>query len=193
MKRRQDARRHATAARLASLTIANALIFQAELAESDNTVDTLQQVLDDPDPRTRLEAHWSYITKNINYQSIFGLAREVLITLPRRAEVATALRNLTQHVQAIVVSRSALRHDLMGRIYHRLLLEAKYLGTFYTSVPSATLLMRLALNPTSWSTDWSNIAEISKLRIADLACGTGTLLMAADQAIVDNYVAESVR
>lgn len=193
MKKRENARRHATAARLASLTIANALIFQAELAESDETIDTLQQVLDDPDPRTRLEDHWLYITKTVNYQSIFGLAREVLIALPRRAEVATALRALARHVQAIVVSRSALRHDLMGRIYHRLLLEAKYLGTFYTSVPSATLLMRLALNPPSWNVDWSSIAEISALRIADLACGTGTLLMAADQAIVDNYVAESVR
>jgi hypothetical protein len=84
--------------------------------------------------------------------------------------------------------RAALRHDLMGRIYHRLLADAKYFGAFYTTVPAAALLLKLTLDPSQGDVDWSNIDEIRDLRIADLACGTGTLLKAALQTIVDNHV-----
>ena len=59
-------------------------------------------------------------------------------------------------------------------------------------VPSATLLLRLSLLSKDWSTDWSNIEEISKLRIGDPACGTGTLLKAARQSIIDNYIVSTV-
>jgi hypothetical protein len=36
--------------------------------------------------------------------------------------------------------------------------------------------------------DWSSLESITNLRIADLACGTGTLLMAVQQAVTDNFV-----
>ena len=41
-----------------------------------------------------------------------------------------------------MAEQAAFRHDLMGRIYHWLLHHAKYLGTYYTSVSSATLLLK---------------------------------------------------
>jgi hypothetical protein len=88
----------------------------------------------------------------------------------------------------IVQQRAALRHDLMGRVCHRLLTEAKYLGTYYTSVPAATLLLKLALQPEKWKLDWSDYAELPDFRVGDLACGTGILLMAAAEAITDNYL-----
>ena len=77
----------------------------------------------------------------------------------------------------------------MGRIYHLLLHDAKYLGTYYTSVPAANLLLKLVFSPDHWpDVDWSDIEHIKDLRVGDLACGTGTLLMAACQAITDNFV-----
>ena len=39
-----------------------------------------------------------------------------------------------------------------------------------------------------WPDDQFNLEKLSSLHVSDLACGTGTLLMAADEAIVDNYV-----
>jgi hypothetical protein len=95
---------------------------------------------------------------------------------------------LLSTARKIVDLRASLRHDLAGRIYHRLLTEAKSLGAFYTSIPAAVLLLKLALNPNEWANDWSNLDEIRGLRIADLACGTGTLLMAASDVVLDNYV-----
>ncbi|MFL6846451.1 MAG: hypothetical protein ACJ8ER_16410 [Allosphingosinicella sp.] len=85
--------------------------------------------------------------------------------------------------------KAALRHDLMGRIYHLLLHEAKYLGTYYTSVPAATLLLQLSLDIDRWNdVDWADPNSLRSFKIADLACGTGTLLMAASQAITDNHI-----
>jgi hypothetical protein len=81
----------------------------------------------------------------------------------------------------------------MGRIYHWLLHDAKYLGTYYTSVSAATLLLKITLAPQRWATDWADIESIRKERFADLACGTGTLLMAASQAITDNFIKASAQ
>lgn len=183
-----DTRRQETAASLAALTLANAFIFQAELAEADPRIQPLRATLDQPDPISAFTNHWKFICDTINYVPIFHLARDVLLQMPPRSEVVQALRDLGDHILGIVSERAALRHDLMGRIYHRLLLEAKYLGTFYTSVPAATLLLKLALAADRWNVDWSDMEAIRRLRIADLACGTGTLLMAAQQAVTDNYV-----
>ena len=87
--------------------------------------------------------------------------------------------------------RAALRHDLMGRVYHRLLADKKYLGTYYTKIPPANLLLKLALDYENFPVAWHDLDQISQLRIADLACGTGTLLMAAADAIADNYLRAS--
>ncbi len=186
-------RRHRTAANLASLTIANAFIFQAELAEKDHRVTKLRKLLAKSDLRGAVIEHWKYICDTINYVPIFNLARQAMEELPERSEVQDALRQLGNYVLMIVEQRAALRHDLMGRIYHRLLLEAKYLGTFYTSVPAATVLLKIALAPEEWGTNWVDLTAVEKFRVADLACGTGTLLMAAQQTIADNYIRASTR
>jgi type I restriction-modification system DNA methylase subunit len=75
----------------------------------------------------------------------------------------------------------------MGRIYHRLLHEAKYLGTYYTSVSAATLLLKIALS-LNWDKDFTAPRELADFKVADLACSTGTLLMAAAQALTDTYI-----
>lgn len=134
-------RRYRTAANIASLTIANAFIFQAELAEKNPKVMKLRKLLGKSDVQGAIIEHWKYICEKINYVPIFALATQAMEELPARAETQEALRQLGNYVLKIVEQRAALRHDLMGRIYHRLLLEAKYLGTFYTSVPAATLLL----------------------------------------------------
>ncbi|PZR93785.1 MAG: hypothetical protein DLM68_00500, partial [Hyphomicrobiales bacterium] len=88
---------------------------------------------------------------------------------------------------SICSQQAALRHDLMGRIYHWLLHHAKYLGTYYTSVSSATLLLKLTL-AAKWSQDFGDPVQLASFKVADLACGTGTLLMAAAQALSDVYI-----
>ena len=188
-----EARRRTTAANLAALTLANALIFQEELSQVDSRVEPIRRLLAQTDFQTATADHWGFICDNINYVPIFHLAREVLLAVPSNADSSAALRTLARQALEIVSERAALRHDLMGKIYHYLLLEAKYLGTFYTSVPAATLLLKLALAPDRWKVDWSEAQALSGFSVGDLACGTGTLLMAASQAITDNFIRARVR
>jgi hypothetical protein len=164
------------------------MIFQEVLAEQDSRVKPLRSLIDEPDLPSVLADHWTYILDNIDYKPIFAVSRDLLRDLPANSDVSEAIRYMGKKTLEIVGERAALRHDLMGRIFHRLLLEAKYLGTYYTSIPAATLLLKTALRPAIWEIDWKTLDEDPEFRVGDFACGTGTLLMAAAESIVDNFV-----
>ena len=174
--------------KIAGLTIVNAMVFQEVLADYETQVQHLRQTLQVPDVVTGFADHWEYIVTQINYHPIFHAAHQLLLALPSNPDTERAMRSLAQTALDIVRQRAAMRHDLMGRVYHKLLAEAKYLGTYYTSVPAATLLLKLALDPQKWEIDWQDVGELSLLKIGDLACGTGTLLMAAAETVTDNYL-----
>ncbi len=123
---------------------------------------------------------WSLILV-IDYKPIFETARAVLNSLNPDPSVTAAI-NATANAALDVVSNIAgLRHDLLGRIFHTVLNTARYDGSFYTTTSAATLLAALALD--NKTCNWNDAKAISKLRITDPACGTGTLLMAAAERI----------
>ena len=179
--------RRETAAKVAALVLANAFIFQEQLALSDERVDTLRKLKKSTNLVNSVAQHWHWIWENINYLPIFQLAERILDELPAAIGTSTAVTSLIDEAQEICSVQAALRHDLMGRIYHRLLYQAKYLGTYYTSVSAATLLLKLATD-LPWSCDFGSARELADFKIGDLACGTGTLLMAAAQAMTDRFI-----
>jgi len=140
-----EQRRRQTTAKLSALMLANAFIFQEQLSSLDNRVQPINALLARRDFLGDTASHWDFIIDSINYVPIFKVARDILRSMPGHADTDAAVRNLAKRSLFIVSKKAALRHDLMGRIYHLLLLEAKYLGTYYTSVPAATLLLKLAL------------------------------------------------
>ena len=81
-------------------------------------------------------------------------------------------------VKAMEDTRRLEGHDLSGRLFHTLLTDAKFTGAYYTSVPAATLLARLVFHDWPPHVDWTDHEFPASLDVADLACGTGTLLMA---------------
>jgi len=174
--------------RIGALILVNAMIFQEVLSSKDGRVRSLQKFRGHSSLQSALADHWLFILDEINYYPIFHIAREILTSLSADLDAARSIEGLLDTAMKIVNWRAALRHDLAGRIYHRLLEEAKYLGAYYTAIPSAALLLKLALRPDRYEMDWSDANDLSQLRIADLACGTGTLLMAAADVVVDNYI-----
>lgn len=174
--------------RIASLTLTNAMIFQQVLAERDSRVESLSRSIKSRHIAEALLETWAFILEKIDYIPIFTTATEIMKDLVGVSGVDVGLEHLGAAALRITSRRAALRHDLMGRIYHRLLADAKYFGAFYTTVPAATLLLKLTLDPSEGEIDWADLEEIGALRIADLACGTGTLLKASLQTIVENHV-----
>ena len=184
--------RRESAAKISALVLSNAFIFQEQLSLNDGRVDTLKKLKGNVNLLSKVMCHWKWIAENINYVSIFQLGEEILAELPESGNPSLSIRSLIDEAQQICSEQASLRHDLMGRIYHWLLHDAKYLGTYYTSVSAATLLLKVALN-LDWNTDFGDPRGIAEFKVADLASGTGTLLMAATQALTDNYIKSRVK
>jgi hypothetical protein len=185
-RQKAQARRE-TAAKVSALVLANAFIFEEQLAATDARVISLRKLEKEDDIVGATAKHWKWIWEKINYVPIFQLGERVLNELPVNATSELATRALLAEAIAICARQAALRHDLMGRIFHWLLHQAKYLGTYYTSVSAATLLLKLSM-AAKWKVDFGDPEELASFKVADLACGTGTLLMAGAQALSDEYI-----
>ena len=119
----------------------------------------------------------------VDYKPVFETGRTALGALSMDPDTSQAIRSLAGVVARVSERVSGLRHDLLGRIFHRVLDTARYDGSYYTSTAAAVLLATLALRERDG--DWSDPNFIATLRICDPACGTGTLLMAAAERIRD--------
>ena len=119
----------------------------------------------------------------VDYRPVFQTGRAALGAISVSPNSGLAVRSLAQVVGRISEEVAGLRHDLLGRIFHRVLDTARYDGSFYTSTAAAVLLASLALQ--EQDADWSDPNAVADLRICDPACGTGTLLMAAAERIRD--------
>ena len=133
------------------------------------------------DPVGELHDAWSAIIR-IDYRPVFESALAVMEAMASTGSGFTAaVRVVVRAADSISRTAAGARHDLLGRIFHKVLDTARYDGSFYTSTAAATLLAALALRP--GMIDWANLEAVGKLRVCDPACGSGTLLMAAAERI----------
>ena len=180
-------------AHMAALVVTNAMIFQERLASDQPHIQPVNKArVDGRFARLRLLDQWDAILA-IDYYPIFSMARAVVSELSG-VQAADILDECAHTATRLLDMGTVGRHDLAGRIFNQLVAERKLLAAFYTSIPAATLLAGLALAPERWpGMDWTDAAHLRHLRVVDPACGTGTLLMAAYQQIVQNRAATPMR
>ena len=170
----------AAARRIGCLVLFNAIAFQDRLAVANGDVPTVRESL--RAGVVGLRDTWLRICDEIDYVPVFELAASILDILIDAPEESHLLV-IDPLVRAMESTRGLDGHDLSGRLFHTLLTDAKFTGAYYTSVPAATLLARLVFHDWPSHVDWSDYEFPASLNVADLACGTGTLLMAvADEA-----------
>ena len=165
----------AAALRIGCLVLFNALAFEDRLSTINEDVPTASEMA--KAGVSELREVWGMICREIDYVPVFEIAIEILDILGdapdeiQRGVVEPLMRaaRQTQRIEG---------HDLTGRLFHTLLTDAKFTGAYYTSVPAATLLARLVFEDWPPDVDWADHELPSLLNVADLACGTGTLLMA---------------
>ena len=165
----------AAALRIGCLVLFNALAFQDRLAAANEDVPTVREALGQGIPG--LGHAWRDICENIDYVPVFELAARILDVLDDGPD-DVQMPVLDPLVEAVKSTRRLEGHDLSGRLFHTLLTDAKFSGAYYTSVPAATLLSRLVFHDWPVGVDWKDHEFPASLNVADLACGTGTLLMA---------------
>lgn len=155
----------------ASLAILLSAIYYESIRYAHN-LDSLKSLARASDPQQALETATHNILE-INYEPIFETTKEMLRAFPSMPRL---FANLIELASDIASKRALLRRDLAGKVYHRVVGDwslKKGLATFYTEIPAAYLLLYLA--------------EPSLCRIADFACGSGTLLVAAYSAANSQY------
>ena len=164
----------AAALRIGCLVLFNALAFQDRLAAANEDVPTVSEALGHGIPG--LHQAWRYICDNIDYVPVFELASNILDVLADGPD-EVRMPVIAPLVKAMEDTRQLEGHDLSGRLFHTLLTDAKFTGAYYTSVPAATLLSRLVFHDWPPHVDWADHEFPASLDVADIACGTGTLLM----------------
>ena len=171
--------------RMAMAIVANALVFHTAIvgAHGIKTIDQLRTPTRGEVSKSRLLACWKHIL-TINYYPIFSIASDLLLPIPD-GEANAVLNRLAQATNELAGLGATTMHDLSGRMFQRLIADRKFLATFYTLPPSATLLGELAVG--RLETDWSDSDALTSLQVADLACGTGALLSAAYRALAMRY------
>ena len=121
---------------------------------------------------------------DINFHPIFRTASDILVEIPV-ATAAPVLGLLAGAAEKLAAEGAHRSHDLTGRMFQQLIQDRKFLATYYTRPEAATLLAELAVGMTPF--DWSEPDGVYRKKVADLACGTGTLITAAYHALIRRY------
>ena len=172
------------AGHMAALMILNAGIFYEELAKH----------LDNTSPLSSLGVMPGILTKhdvitgmnrilNVNYAPVFNVAIRLLNVIPDgfASEIIDAVLSAVSVVMRLGMQNSG---DVYGALYQDDLIERKKSASFYTRPEAATLLAGLVL-PLPGDESWTDASQIARLRIGDFACGTGMLLTAAYNHIIN--------
>ena len=121
-----------------------------------------------------------YKILEVNYWSIFKIAVDLLHGIASITHANKALKVMLWTAERLHNSGVAQSQDLMGTVFQRLIADRKFLATFYTRPESAALLAHLAIPDDG---NWDDPERVKNFRVADYACGTGTLIHAAYRRI----------
>ncbi len=174
--------------RMAATSLANAFVFQESLAGGPGKlaiVGSLSELraADSGLSKFGVLAEWRNILR-ANYWPIFDIARRILQSIPTD-ESKALLEKLAETAEKLVEKSLMRSHDLTGAVFQKLIADRKFLAAYYTTPASAELLVGLAIareNPPG-NRSWASSSDMKTLRIADFACGTGTLLSTAYQRV----------
>ncbi|RKU08693.1 hypothetical protein C6501_16260 [Candidatus Poribacteria bacterium] len=168
--------------RMAMLIITNAFVFQSALAGKLEMKDVLSltQMLSDKARRLRYDqvlTGWNIIL-NVNYRPIFYVAKRLIEAIATDDElIDRVLAILCRAARELVDQRLTQVHELAGTVFQRLIVDRKYIAANYTRLESVSLLSALVLPKTQ--------ENLSELKVADFACGTGSLLNGTYQRILE--------
>lgn len=166
--------------RMAMLIIGNAFIFQSSLAGKPEleTVPSLsglrgQDGLLDSD----LVFDAWYAIRTVNYHSIYDVAIDLVnaIALDDQlvGKILYSLRNTARLLEQMGLARE---HELAGIVFQKLITDRRFIKAHYTRPESSALLSALMLPESK--------RDAKQIKVADFACGTGTLLNNVYQRIL---------
>ena len=128
---------------------------------------------------------WRKIQK-VNWRAIFDPAIEILEVAGNSNPHVTgeAFSSLVSAVQEIESAGLGVHINVGAELFPILSEDRSEAAAFYTQAPTAELLAALTISQDDLSDEeWADSALFSKKCVADMACGTGTLLRAGYRRI----------
>ena len=176
---------------MAALTLSGAMAFHDEVAEHNgiSTMGELSVLGGGVDYAGLLDA-WSKILKK-DYYPIFQIAFDILKTIP--AAAAFGMLSILYRLHSDMASAGQSRpQEVYSQGFQSVITDRKRLASFYTKPSAATLLASLTI-PGPGAFPWDDADAVKSLHVADFACGTGALLLAAYRIAASYYELESGR
>lgn len=173
--------------RMAAAILANAFVFHHSLVRGPGDLAGVRTIEELRGSGTGLSqpavlSEWRKILA-VNYWPIFDIARRILSILPT-ALARQIIATIAETADQLVENRLMRSHDLTGAVFQQLIADRKFLAAYYTTPAASALLSGIALSPSFLTgLDWKCRDAMAGLRIADFACGTGTLLSTAYQRL----------
>ena len=120
----------------------------------------------------------------IDYKQILEWSCAIINSMPPSPNRNAAVKIIAEAAMEIQNASGNNHHDLIGITFCQSVETAKSDGSMYTTIPAATMLATLLFYDTD--IDWADYDAVTSLRIVDFACGTGTLLIAAANYILQH-------
>lgn len=136
-------------------------------------------------PLAEIRNAWRLILE-YNYGSVVRPALQALVPSIPEMLGSDTLDELARLAVQVTDEGLGEHVDFAGELFPKLLDDRKETAANYTLPTTASLLAKLAVDRIPID-DWSSDDVVSRMRIADFACGTGTLLRAAYQRMRKNY------
>ena len=171
----QKYRQRTQTARMAAAIMIDAMAYQENLA-GYRGIKGITQVQAE-EGRLSMGAvirQWDYIL-SINYWPIFYIAKRLLLHLTPypAAQILERMARAAANIQ-----EATRTNDVAGEVFQQLIADRQTLATYYTRPESTTLAAYLAVPE---NRDWADPETLQNYHIADYACGTGGLVLAAYQ------------
>lgn len=179
------------ACKVAAVLLLNAAILHARLegATAGSAVvagHTLREVETGAEPADALETAWMAILQH-DYKPIFEPALQLLRSLVRtdaRSGVSGALRTVAAWSRQNAEIYASMGMEYAGELFSRVMGGQSSDGAYFTRQMAARLIAELALDATGLDR-WTDRRTWRELSVADLACGSGTLLNAWIEVVKD--------
>lgn len=161
---------------MVSALLLNALLVHYQVASHHPEIKSPTDLAsDNRATKLHLLKEWERIL-DINYEPIFIITYDVLGAIEDEKTANRLLEFLIDIAAPMASANAHTIQNLAGQVFGKLLADRKFLASYYTLPPSAALLAELAV--ARLPVDWSDPSAVTGLRVADFACGSGTLLSA---------------
>ena len=173
---------------IAALLWMNAAMLHQRIAAGGwlSGIDTLAAVKSAVDPPNKVKQNWERITRR-DFLPVVEPAREAVYAVEDTAKTAgmeRALRHLASEAERIAETYADMGADHAGPLFNKVMGNQASDGAYFTRPPAATITARLALDACEprrnggRPQDWADPGTWRAHKAVDLACGSGTLLVA---------------